>query len=181
LNARAHENVVLVGFMGSGKSSVGRLVARALGGRFVDTDRLVMDRSGREITEIFAREGEDFFRQEESRALRSLLGGSGLVVATGGGIVTAAENVPALRELGFVVWLTASEEVIWERVSRNRKRPLLHTENPRETVRALLEKRNPLYAAVAGMTVDSTGLTHEEVAERICQAVGGGGGGGGPT
>ena len=82
--------------------------------------------------------GKAYFRQEESRALRSLLGGSGLVVATGGGIVTVPENVPALKELGFVVWLTASEEVIWERVSRNRKRPLLHTENPRETVRALL-------------------------------------------
>jgi shikimate kinase len=171
LNAPARENVVLVGFMGSGKSSVGRLVARTLGGRFVDTDRLVVDRAGREITEIFAKEGEAFFRQEESRALRSLLGGGGLVVATGGGIVTVPENLPSLRQLGFVVWLTASEEVIWERVSRTTKRPLLRTENPRETMRALLEKRSPLYAAVAEMTVDTTGLTHAEVAERICGVV----------
>ena len=176
MNASVCENVVLVGFMGSGKSSVGRLVARTLGGRFVDTDRLVVDRAGREITDIFAKDGEGYFRQEESRALRSLLGGNGLVVATGGGIVTVPENVPALKELGFVVWLTASEEVLWERVSRNRKRPLLHTENPRETVRALLEKRSPLYATVADMTVDTTGLTHEQVAERICGAVGCGGG-----
>jgi shikimate kinase len=157
---------------------VGRLVARTLGSRFVDTDRLVVDRAGSEITDIFAKEGEAFFRQEESRALRSLLGGSRLVVATGGGIVTVAENLPSLRQLGLVVWLTASEEVIWERVSRNTKRPLLHTENPRETMRALLERRNSLYAAVAEMTVDTTGLTHAEVAERIYRAVRGGGEGG---
>jgi len=171
LNAPARENVVLVGFMGSGKSSVGRLVARTLNGRFVDTDRLVVDRAGREITEIFATDGEGYFRQEEGRALRSLLGGSRLVVATGGGIVTVPENVTALKALGFVVWLTASEQIIWERVSRNKKRPLLHTENPRETVRALLEKRNPLYEAAADLKVETTLLTHAEVAERICEAV----------
>jgi shikimate kinase len=166
-----YENVVLVGFMGSGKSSVGRLVAPAVKGRFLDTDRLVVERTGREITEIFATEGEAFFREEESRALRSLLGGSHLVVATGGGIVTLPGNLAALKQLGFVVWLTASEEVLWERVSRNRKRPLLHTENPRETVRALLERRNPLYASVADMTVDTTALTHARVAERICEVI----------
>ena len=166
-----YENVVLVGFMGSGKSSVGRLVARALRGRFVDTDRLVVDRAGREITEIFAEEGETWFREEESRALRSLLGGRRMVVATGGGIVTVPGNVPVLKELGFVVWLTASDETIWERVSRNKKRPLLHTENPRETVRALLEKRNPLYEAVADLKVDTSELTHAEVAARIGAAM----------
>jgi shikimate kinase len=94
------------------------------------------------------------------------------VIATGGGIVTVPENVPVLKELGLVVWLTASEEVIWERVSRNKKRPLLHTENPRETIRMLIEKRGPLYAAAADMTVDTTGLTHAEVAERIFERAG---------
>jgi len=175
LSAPVYENVVLVGFMGSGKSSVGRLVARTLHARFVDTDRLVTDRAGREITEIFAEHGEAHFRAEESRALRSLQGGTGLVVATGGGIVTVPENLPLLKSLGVVVWLSAAEEVIWERVSRNQKRPLLHTENPRETVRALLEIRNPLYEAVAGMRVDTTDLTHADVAERICRRVGMGG------
>jgi shikimate kinase len=164
------ENVVLVGFMGSGKSSVGRLIARFLHGRFVDTDRLVVDRTGgREITVIFAEHGEAWFRQEESSALLSLIGGSGLVVATGGGIVTVPENLPALKKLGFVVWLTAGEEVIWERVSRNKRRPLLHTENPRETVRTLLARRNPMYEAVADLTIDTSELTHSEVAERICR------------
>jgi shikimate kinase len=157
--------------MGSGKSSVGRLIARTLRGRFVDTDRLVVDRAGRQIAEIFATRGEPYFREEETRVLKSLLGSSRLVVATGGGIVTVPENVPVLKKLGFVVWLSASEEVIWERVSRNTRRPLLHTENPRETVRTLIEKRNPLYEEVADLQVDTTTLTHAQVAERICLKV----------
>jgi len=172
LSAPGPGNIVLVGFMGSGKSSVGRLLAGTLHGRFVDTDRLVVNRAGREITDIFASEGEAWFREQESLVLRSLLSGSGLVVATGGGIVIAPGNAAALKRLGFVVWLAASEEVIWERVSRNRKRPLLHTENPRETVRALLEKRNPLYEAVADLKVETSGLTHAEVAERVCRGMG---------
>ena len=159
---------MLVGFMGSGKSSVGRLVARTHQGHFVDTDRLVVDREGSEISDIFATHGEPFFREQESAALRSLLGLTGLVVATGGGIVTAPANVPLLRQLGLVVWLTASEQVIWARVSRNQKRPLLHTHNPRETVHSLLEIRNPLYEAVADLKVDTTDLTHAEVAAIIC-------------
>jgi len=167
LSAPARENVVLVGFMGSGKSSVGRLLARALRGRFVDTDKLVVERTGMPITDIFARHGESWFRNAETQALRSLIGGSRLVVATGGGVAAIPENVPVLKELGFVVWLTASEEVIWSRVSRNKNRPLLHTENPRQTVRELLEKRNPLYEAAADLKIDTTELTHAEVAERI--------------
>lgn len=169
MNTLASENVVLVGFMGSGKSSVGRLLARALQGRFVDTDRLVVERTGREITDIFATEGEAFFRREESRALDSLLGQRGLVVATGGGIVTVPKNVEALRRLGVVVWLTAEEEVIWTRVSRNRQRPLLHTENPRATVRNLLAARNPHYQAAADLRVDTSTITHAVVAGRICE------------
>ena len=171
MNAPVYENVVLVGFMGSGKSSVGRLLARTLHGRFVDTDRLVVQRDGRDITDIFAAHGEPFFRQQESEALRSLLGGTGLVVATGGGIVTVPENTPALKQLGLVVWLTADEDVIWQRVSRNQNRPLLHTPNPRETVRNLLEIRNPLYEAVADLKIDTTKMTHAEVAGTICQQV----------
>ncbi len=162
---------MLVGFMGSGKSSVGRLLARTLQGRFVDTDRLVVELAGREITEIFATEGEASFRRLESRALISLRGQGGLVVATGGGIVTVPENIGTLKELGIVVWLTAGEHVIWERVSRNKKRPLLHTANPRATVTELLAKRNPHYEEAADLKVDTTELTHAEVAEWICEQV----------
>jgi len=88
--------------------------------------------------------------------------------------VTVPANGPVLKKLGLVVWLKAHEEVIWERVSRNNKRPLLLTESPRETVRTLLEARSPMYEAVADMTVDTTVLTHAEVAERIARGCGGG-------
>jgi shikimate kinase len=157
--------------MGSGKSSVGRLIARTLRGRFVDTDRLVVDRAGREIHEIFATLGEPHFRQLESTVVASLLGGHRLVIATGGGIVTVPENLPLLNQLGFVVWLDASEEIIWQRVSRNNKRPLLKTDNPRETVHSLLQNRNPLYESAAQMKVDTTTLTHAQVAQRICDRI----------
>ena len=156
--------------MGSGKSSVGRLVARSHHSRFVDTDRLVIDRERREITDIFATQGESFFRAQETAALRSLLGLAtltSLAIATGGGIVTVPQNIPLLRQLGLVVWLSASEQVIWDRVSRNQKRPLLKTENPRDTIRALLAIRNPLYEAVADLKVDTSTLTHAEVAAII--------------
>jgi shikimate kinase len=164
-------NLVLVGFMGCGKSSVGRLAAGMLGYDFVDTDQLVVERAGLAIPDIFKFQGETAFRQLESEALASLRGRDGLVVATGGGIVTRPENVPLLQELGVVVWIDANEEALFERVSRNNARPLLQTENPRATLRALLEARRPLYAAVAQGTIDNSGLRRPEAAHRAAAFV----------
>lgn len=156
--------------MGSGKSSVGRLLATNLGFQFVDTDALVVQAAGMPIADLFAQQGEGAFRDYEANALASLVGRQRLVVATGGGIVTREENVGLLRQLGFVVALTADEGVIFERVSRNNKRPLLQTPNPRETISALLAKRAPLYAATANLLVDTTSKTHAGVAEEILSA-----------
>lgn len=164
---RTRGNIVLIGFMGSGKSSVGRLVASRIGHRFVDTDRLVRDATRLAITDIFERHGEDFFRDRENEALRSLQGRSNLVVATGGGIVTRAENISLLKELGFVVWLQSSEEIIFRRVSRTRKRPLLFTDNPREKIATLLAERKPLYAEAAHHTIDTTELSHDLAADLV--------------
>lgn len=161
------ENLVLVGFMGSGKSSVGRLLARKLRRRFADTDRLVVGREGREIAEIFRTDGEEHFRKVETAVLRSLVGCRGLVVATGGGIVTRPENLEILRKLGFVVWLKADEEVILERVSRNENRPLVRTDDPRATIRELNAKRLPLYEQAAQFCVNTSTLPHQDVAEGI--------------
>jgi len=155
--------------MGSGKSSVGRLLAGRLGFRFVDTDALVVKEAGMPITEIFARQGEPAFRDRESAALESLLGRKGLVVATGGGIVIRPENIKRLHQLGFTVALTAEEDTIFERVSRSPRRPLLQTPNPRETIAALLAQRRPLYAEASQFSVDTTAMTHAEVAETILQ------------
>lgn len=161
------ENIVLIGFMGSGKSSVGRMIAARLDYRFIDTDQLVVQKNGAEISEIFQKQGEPYFRDQEHLALESLRDTERCVIATGGGIVTRPENIALLRELGFVIWLTADEEVIFERVSRNTKRPLLHTANPRETISLLLAQRNPLYAEAAQFTFDTSHYPHAGITETI--------------
>ena len=163
-------NIVLIGFMGSGKSSIGRLVAGRLGFQFVDTDTLLVARDGREIAEIFAHEGEARFRDLETSVLESLGTRDRCVISTGGGVILREENRALLRGLGFTVWLTASEDVIYARVSRNTKRPLLHTANPRATVTQLLAARRPLYEAAAQFTLDTTTLTHAQAAEAVMVA-----------
>jgi shikimate kinase len=163
----ARQNIVLIGFMGSGKSSIGRLVAGRLGFQFVDTDSVIVKRAGLEIAEIFQRDGEEVFRDLETSALESLAHLQRCVIATGGGVVLREKNRALLRELGFVVLLTASEEVIFQRVSRNSRRPLLQTENPRGTVAALLAERQPLYLETAQWTLDSTALAHGAAAEAV--------------
>jgi len=160
-------NIVLIGFMGSGKTSIGRLVAHRLGFQFIDTDAVIVERAGMQIPAIFSQHGEPWFRDQESAALRSLGIVNRAVISTGGGIVLRPENRDLLRELGFVVWLTASEDVIFERVSRNKKRPLLQTTDPRQTVHDLLEQRRPLYTGAAQFTVDSTHLGHEAAADEV--------------
>jgi shikimate kinase len=164
-------NLVLVGFMGSGKSSVGREIARRWGFRFIDTDAAIRQKYGKSIPDIFASFGEPFFRDEENQTLHDLQKTDQAVIATGGGIVLQPRNHPLLRALGVVVWLTASEEVIWERVSRNQNRPLLRTQNPRSTISHLMATRYPLYDSLANITVETSGLTHQEVADRAVAAI----------
>lgn len=110
-------NLVLIGMMGCGKSTCGRMLARALGRKFVDTDALIEQRQGRAISQIFAQEGEDYFRDLESAVAAELSREDGLVIATGGGIILREENVAALRENGFVVWLNRPAEQIFDSVS----------------------------------------------------------------
>ena len=153
--------------MGSGKSSIGRIVAARLGFQFLDTDQMVVEKTGAQIADIFRERGEEFFRDEESCALESMQNRNGLVIATGGGIILRESNTALLRKLGPVVWLSANEEIIFERVSRNNKRPLLQTENPRETIRTLLAQRTPLYAAAAQCTVNTGNQLHDEIADAV--------------
>lgn len=174
MNPSFPRNLLLVGFMGSGKSSVGRLLAAELDYQFVDTDAMVVQEAGVPISEIFARDGEEEFRRLETAALRSLVGSEGLIIATGGGIVTRGENLPVMREIGLVVCLTADEETIFERVSRNNRRPLLQTPNPRQTIADLLAVRRPLYVAAAERVVDTTGKSHAEVAAEVLSTAGDG-------
>jgi shikimate kinase len=162
-----HTNVVLIGFMGTGKSSVGKLVASRLGFQFVDNDSIVVERAGMEITEIFAKHGEAIFRDYETRALESLVHLSRCVVSTGGGAVLQEENRAVLQRIGLVVLLTAREEIIYDRVARTTKRPLLSTPDPRETISQMLDHRRAAYAEAAQVTVDTSDLTREQAAEAV--------------
>jgi shikimate kinase len=160
-------NVVLIGFMGSGKSSVGRELARRWGFRFLDTDSIIRNQCGKSISEIFSVSGELYFRDQEFAALTKLLHCHRSVVATGGGIVIQPRNAILLGKLGTTIWLKADQTTIFERVSRNKNRPLLQTDNPEATIARLLAERAPLYESVADLIVDSSGLSHHEVAERV--------------
>lgn len=162
-------NIVLIGFMGSGKSSVGRHLAAQIGHRFVDTDDLVVEKAGCSIPTIFQQRGEAEFRDLETEVLRSIEGVCGIVLATGGGIVLRETNRLLLKTIGIVVWLDAEPDLIFERVSRNNRRPLLQTENPRATFDALREARAPIYEAAAHFRMDSSNFSHEQAAKEILQ------------
>ena len=159
-------NLVLVGFMGSGKSSVGRILSSLTGFALVDTDTLVAQEAGKSIPAIFKQQGEEHFRALETKVLHSLVGRIGLIVATGGGVITVAENRKILPEIGPVVWLDADTEHLYQRVKHS-KRPLLQTADPRRTVEELYRARKPLYRQAATLRIDSGTLTHRQTAEAV--------------
>lgn len=166
--AERGEAIVLIGFMGSGKSSVGRLLAERIKLPRYDTDEMVSARFGLKIAEIFARFGEADFRAAETEAIEQIPRRPAIVV-TGGGIVLRAENVMRLRELGWIMNLAANEETLFARVSRRGTRPLLKTENPRATLSEMFRIREPLYREAADFAIDTSALSHEEVAGAVLQ------------
>jgi shikimate kinase len=159
--------IVLIGFMGAGKSSVGRTLVRMTGLLRFDTDEMVVARFGITVAEIFDTHGEEVFREAETEALRKLAGKRGAIITTGGGILLRPENADEVRQLGTVVHLEADEETLFRRINRRTTRPLLRTENPRATLTELLRTRLPLYRAAADIEVDTSRLTHDEVAKTI--------------
>lgn len=163
--------MVLVGMMGAGKTSVGREIAGRQG-VFVDTDRLVEQRAGLSISEIFAKEGEPAFRRLEIEALRDAISsGAYGVVSTGGGIVTTEAGREFLNEVdAFVVWLTAPNEELARRASKSGNRPLL-TGDPVARITELMKERANLYAEVADLTIDTSGLSIKQVAQLVEEAL----------
>lgn len=164
-------NVILIGFMGCGKTTVGQLLARQLGFQFIDTDQLIVKKARRTIPLIFEQEGETGFRAIESGILDDLVTTDRAVIATGGGIITVAENLPKLRQLGLVIWLNPPEEVLFQRITRNHDRPLVRTGNPRQTVHDLLAARRPLYTSAADLDVDVSDVTPDEAAYGLAESV----------
>jgi shikimate kinase len=157
--------------MGAGKSSVGRTLARLTGLPRFDTDEMVATQFGLTISEIFETHGEEKFRDAETDALRELSGKGVAIVVTGGGIVLRPGNVELLRGLGTIVHLRADDATLFKRISRRTTRPLLRTENPRTTVTELLRARSPLYGSAADVEVDTSALTHDEVARLTLEKI----------
>jgi shikimate kinase len=167
-------NIVLVGFMGCGKSTVARALHQRLGYELVDMDQMIEDRAGKPISRIFEEKGEDGFRAMESGLLRELATDDkeGRIISTGGGVVAREENRALLRKTGYVVWLKVTAETVLDRTSRSKHRPLLQTEDPQGRVLALLAEREPLYDEVAHLTLETEGLEADEVLAGILECAG---------
>lgn len=148
-------NIVLIGFMGSGKTTVGIRLSYLLRRTFLDTDKLAEKEMGMTISEAFATKGEPYFRDTETSVLKKLIENEdNKIIATGGGLPMRAENAALLKELGMVFYLKASPETIFERTKHDTKRPLLQNDHPLQTIRDLMEERGPKYENAAQYIIE---------------------------
>jgi shikimate kinase len=168
--ALGSRNLVLVGLMGAGKSSVGRIVASQLAIPFVDSDVEIERVSRMTITELFAAYGEDEFRALEARVMKRLLKGGPRVVSTGGGAFINERTRKHIKRGGLSIWLKADLDVLWDRVNKRDTRPLLKTENPKQTLENLMNARYPIYGQ-ADLTVLSHDVRKEIMADEVLKAV----------
>lgn len=168
--ALGKRNLVLVGLMGAGKSAIGRIVAQQLGLPFVDTDTEIERVSRMTIAELFAAYGEEEFRALETRVIKRLLRTGPRVVSTGGGAFINERTRKQIERGGLSVWLNADLDVLWERVNKRDHRPLLKTENPKQTLKDLMDKRYPIYA-LADITVQSRDVRKEVIANEVLTSV----------
>ena len=164
-------NIFLIGMMGAGKTTVGRALAGRMRRRFVDTDRVLVERTGVPIATIFEIEGEDGFRKRESAVLEEVSRDGDRVIATGGGAVLAAENRELMRARGTVVYLRARLESLWERTRHDTTRPLLASPDPRGTLATLLQAREPLYLDAAHLVVDTGAQSASTLVSRLVAAL----------
>jgi shikimate kinase len=168
--ALGSRNLILVGLMGAGKSSVGRIVATQLGIPFVDSDAEIERVSRMSITELFASYGEEEFRALEGRVMKRLLKGGPRVVSTGGGAFINDRTRKHIKRGGVSVWLKAELDVLWERVNKRDTRPLLKTENPKQTLENLMNARYPIYE-LADLTVISRDVRKETMSDEVLKAL----------
>ena len=163
-------SIVLVGMMGSGKSSIGRRLAARLGLPFVDADTEIEKAAGMTIADIFALRGEPEFRSGEARVIARLLEGGARVLSTGGGALMNSDTRAAIAAKGVSIWLNAELDVLMKRIRRRQDRPLLKTDDPAATLRRLIEERYPTYA-LADLTVESRDVPHDKIVDEIVSAL----------
>ncbi len=163
-------NIVLTGMMGTGKSAVGKTLARRLSMRFIDTDSLIEKKAGKKIKDIFADEGEGRFRELERGVVKDVSGENNCVVATGGGVVKNSENMDRLENNSVVVCLKARSEVIYDRTKNNSERPLLNVEDPLKALNKLIEEREKFYSR-CDFSVDTSDKKINEIADDIIRFI----------
>ena len=164
-------NIFLIGPMGAGKSAVGRYLARTLHLSFVDSDDEIESRTGVDIPFIFEKEGEEGFRKREATVIDDLSKMDGVVLATGGGAVINADSRSRLGGRGFVVYLYTTVDQQVARTQKGRERPLLQSSDPRTTLQALLDARDPMYREIADIVVETDGRKVKSVANEIIEQV----------
>lgn len=165
------ENIILIGYMGSGKTTIGKNLAKKKKYIFVDTDEMIVEQQRRSINEIFAIDGEQMFRDMETALLRQLIveKKEHMVISTGGGMPLRAENRQLLTILGKVVYLKASPKTIYDRIKGDTTRPLLQCENPIKRIEEMIAAREPLYEQAATIVVDVNALRQSEVTLKIIE------------
>jgi len=164
--ANTRKNIVLVGFMGSGKTFAGKILAGRLGMTFLDMDDVISSRAGKAVSAIFAEDGEAHFRSLERSLVKELSGTKGLVIATGGGIVLNPANISDFSKSGFVVCLMAKPETVLKRVKNDTSRPLLSGDDKLRKILDIMESRRKMYEAIPAR-IDTDSLTADEVAAKI--------------
>ena len=161
------KNIYLIGLMGAGKTTVGRLLAKSLGVPFYDSDKAIEDITGVDIATIFEFEEEKGFRIREKKMIKELTELEDIVLATGGGVILNEDNRVRLKDNGFVVYLKCSVDRIIDRTSRNSQRPLLNVDNPRDKIQVLLNERESLYQSCADLVIDSGQIQSKAAVKEI--------------
>ncbi|MEW6679572.1 MAG: shikimate kinase [bacterium] len=167
-------NIVLIGFMGSGKSSVGAYLSKILNMQYISTDDMIEEREKMKIKKIFKEKGEKYFREKEKEVISEVSNFDGCVIATGGGIVLNWDNVENLRKNGTIFFLKTKGDVIYERIKGDKQRPLLSVDDPISAIRRILRARLALYKKAADYVIDTSALSITEVADRVIKKIKGG-------
>jgi shikimate kinase len=164
-------NIILIGPMGAGKTTIGRQLAKKLSVSFYDSDHEIEERTGVKISLIFEIEGEEGFRRRETQVLRELSQMNNIVLSTGGGAVTQAENREVLKNNGYIIYLKSSPEMLLKRTANDKRRPLLQGENRLEQIRNILIEREPAYIEMADEIIDSEKMSIKQIIQKVLEQV----------
>lgn len=167
-----NENILLIGFMGTGKTSVSRVLKEMTKLPEIDMDKYIVEKENKSISDIFDQFGEDYFRKIETECLKEILENKGVIVSCGGGVVVKDENVAYMKDKGIIVLLTAKPETVYNRVKDCKDRPILNNNMNVEFIESLMEKRKDRYLSVADIIIETDNKTVKEIASEILKKIG---------